>query len=238
MGVVLCVRYGRAPKTVVAAAESGDIRSSIHISEDPVNLALVVPQSTLLRMDTGAVFPDQPSDDAALCGRLQDGDDRAYEDLMRKYGPQLMAYVKFRVGSGSDAEDMCQEVWMRVWKNRHTFDGRHFRGWLFQMAKNLIVDRGRQSSRRGNAAALESLPDSSGVSTPGHDADREEELAALSECIQSVGGDFIHVLRRVKLDNEAVQDVADDLGITPGNVYKQVFHAKQQLADCLKTKLK
>jgi RNA polymerase sigma-70 factor (ECF subfamily) len=76
--------------------------------------------------------------------------------LVGEYGPRLYGYF-FRVcGSAGDAEDLVQDVFVRVLKNIKGY--RHedkFEHWLFRIAANLARDRARKLARRGTVISLE-----------------------------------------------------------------------------------
>lgn len=190
--------------------------------------------TSLRDMNTGAL-PDE--DDQDLFRRMREGDRQPFDALVRKYRKQINSYLLARGQSASDADDLCQEVWLRVWSKQETFDGVSFRAWFYKILNNVLIDQIRRTARRGNNPGLEAVAEPSISDTSEERLQREEELAALRDCIKAVGGDFVDVLVRIKLHEEAVKDVAEDLGMTENNVHKQVFRAKKKLEDCMKKKL-
>jgi RNA polymerase sigma-70 factor (ECF subfamily) len=81
--------------------------------------------------------------DEELMARLQEGDERALEQLMQRYQAQLYGFLSRRVGSAAD--DVFQETWIRVVRARERFDlERRFAAWLYQIANNLCRDRYRR----------------------------------------------------------------------------------------------
>src|SRR4051812_10978376 len=68
----------------------------------------------------------------------------AFHQLYDRYARRLLGFLGARVPT-AEVEDVHHEVWLRVWKHAATkFDGRHFRGWLFRIAHNCAVERGRR----------------------------------------------------------------------------------------------
>ena len=69
------------------------------------------------------------------------GDQKALEILIAQYLKLIYSFVYKNVGSQSDAEDITQEVFVKVWKNLRKFDQtKNFKPWIFQIAKNTSID--------------------------------------------------------------------------------------------------
>jgi DNA-directed RNA polymerase specialized sigma24 family protein len=67
----------------------------------------------------------------------------AFEHLYRRHAPLLLAFIAARVPA-ADRDDMHQEVWRRVWqKLPNHFDGRNTRAWLYEIARNALIDHNR-----------------------------------------------------------------------------------------------
>ena len=67
------------------------------------------------------------------------------EELIVRYQHRLLRYLLFLTGNRDTAEDLFQEVWMRVLVRGDQFDGRaRFETWLFTIARNLVIDQRRK----------------------------------------------------------------------------------------------
>jgi RNA polymerase sigma-70 factor (ECF subfamily) len=89
-------------------------------------------------------------DDQALMLRYgNDGDMAAFEQLYGRYRGPLYRYLLRQSGDPDAAQDLYQEVWAKVIRARAGYrpTGK-FSGWLFQLARNCLADRYRQSRRR------------------------------------------------------------------------------------------
>lgn len=77
-------------------------------------------------------------------GRLANGHDAALNDLMERHAGKLFHYLLRSLQDDSDAADLAQETFTRVYQNRHKFDPRQkFSTWLYAIASNLVRDRYR-----------------------------------------------------------------------------------------------
>jgi len=79
--------------------------------------------------------------DVQLVTRYLKGDERALELLIQQYLKPLYSFVYRYVGNARDAEDITQEVFVRMWKHIKKFDlQRKFKTWIFSIAKNAAID--------------------------------------------------------------------------------------------------
>lgn len=94
------------------------------------------------------------------------GDQNALSELYTLYFPRVYRYILARTGSAYDAEDLAEEVFMKVLEAIERFEWRQapFSAWLFRIAHNAVVSQRRKDGARGRTAPLsEGLPvDSAG----------------------------------------------------------------------------
>ena len=84
----------------------------------------------------------KPAEEQAYIRQAR-ADPRAFVHLYDHYFPRVHAYVRYRVRSQQDAEDIIAEVFLRAMRKLRSFKWRHensFAAWLFRIAHNLIVD--------------------------------------------------------------------------------------------------
>jgi len=80
-------------------------------------------------------------EDNILIQQYLKGDEKSLEILIERYLKMIYSFVYRNVGSQSDAEDITQEVFVKVWKNIKKFDrNKNFKPWIFQIAKNTAID--------------------------------------------------------------------------------------------------
>jgi len=83
----------------------------------------------------------------------------AFRAVVQEHAGAVHAYLRRRVGDPARAEDLTQEVFLRAWRHADQFDVRRgdARGWLFTIARNLLVDTYRADAARPRAVGDESL---------------------------------------------------------------------------------
>jgi len=80
-------------------------------------------------------------DDQRLIQQYLKGQTQALDFLIEKHLKLIYNFVYKNVGNQSDAEDISQEVFIKVWKNIKKFDqNKSFKPWIFQIAKNASID--------------------------------------------------------------------------------------------------
>ncbi len=69
------------------------------------------------------------------------GDEKALEELIRRYLPLIYNFSRRYTGDSDNASDIAQEVFVKVWKNIKRFDtSKNFKAWIFTVAKNTALD--------------------------------------------------------------------------------------------------
>jgi RNA polymerase sigma-70 factor (ECF subfamily) len=80
-----------------------------------------------------------------LARGLQRRDPELLDQLIEQYQFRLFRYLVYITGDRTRAEDFFQETWIRVLERGHQYDGKsRFEGWLFTIARNLVIDWQRQ----------------------------------------------------------------------------------------------
>ena len=101
-------------------------------------------------------------DDSEVVGAFLGGEERAYGELVDRYQTRLLNFVYRTIGDRERAEDLVQEVFIRVYRHLHRFDrSKKFSTWIYTIASNLAKNELRNRSRnplvlfqtlRGNSA--------------------------------------------------------------------------------------
>lgn len=165
--------------------------------------------------------------DEDLVVRLAAGDQRALEELLRRWDHPLHAFIT-RQGAAADAEDLRQETWLRVVGAAERFDRtRRFSTWLFAIALNLCRDWNRRhpAPALGAPEVERALGGAEGGQQAAEAAlDARRLLAELPENLRSAV-----VLRHYHdLSEEQMAEVMD---VPRGTVKSRLFHAVRRLMD-------
>jgi len=87
--------------------------------------------------------------DVALMLRVGDGDEAAFEELIERHQQPVIGTVAKMLGNSSDAEDIAQQVFIRLWKSAPRYQPTaKFTTFLFTIARNLVFNESRRRSRK------------------------------------------------------------------------------------------
>jgi RNA polymerase sigma-70 factor, ECF subfamily len=98
----------------------------------------------------GAAIREQlrEMDDSAVVSAFLKGEERAFAELVQRYQTRLLNFVYRTVGDRERAEDLVQEVFVRVYRHLHRFDrSKKFSTWVYTIASNLAKNELRNRSR-------------------------------------------------------------------------------------------
>jgi len=180
-------------------------------------------------------------DAAELMARIRRSDARALDSLIALCETTLRAHLE-RYVPRTDAEDLLQEVWLRVWQRAGQWDGRGAPlAWLLAIATNLALNHLR--SRR-EVAPLEAFPDEEvpDVATLGCDAivpGPEEqaiwrqELGRVQAAMAQLPPDKQEALRLVRVQGYKLEEAARLLQIPVGTLKSRLHHAHRLLMEQL-----
>lgn len=167
-----------------------------------------------------------------LAERFQSGDCEAFRLLHERIDGELQAFISARCPRGVDAQGLVQAAWVRVWSHRTSFQNDSIRGWIFQIAKNLLRDEYRRQGRRPKSESWGARDLAEVIQEQ-----QSGRIAALQDCLVSEGGDFVAVLR-MQLAGLSTQQIALQMKIAEGSVASRASRGRDQLRDCIERKEK
>ncbi|HEU4689744.1 MAG TPA: sigma-70 family RNA polymerase sigma factor [Vicinamibacterales bacterium] len=173
--------------------------------------------------------------DELLVIRCQLGEPEAFEALIESWNGPLWLYVRRMTGRDDDAQDVLQDVWLRVIRGiARLRDGSRLRGWLFGIARNVLMDR----MRRQYAAPASTDVDVSGLAaeTDIDVLDREADLAAMESALETLPLVEREVLTLFYLRDLSLAELADALVVPIGTVKSRLFRARKLLRTAVERK--
>jgi len=166
--------------------------------------------------------------DPGVLRKAQRGDERAFTLIVRAYETPVYNYVLRLVGDRALAEDLTQEVFLRVFQGLPKFSLRSkFTTWLFQVTKNRVLDELRANERRPRlSVALDDIPPLEVVDAP------LENIEAMDAVWRSVG-ELTPDLKMALLLRDIVglsyTEIADSLEITLATVKWRIYKAREEV---------
>ena len=169
-----------------------------------------------------------PQPDPGVLRKAQRGDERAFSIIVRTYEQPVFNYVLRLTGDRSLAEDLTQEVFLRVFQGLPSFSLRsRFTTWLFQVAKNRVLDELRALERRPRAVvALEDIPPLEVVDAP---VERAEAIDAVWRAVESLNPDLKMALLLRDIVGLSYSEIAETLEITLATVKWRIYKAREEV---------
>jgi len=168
-----------------------------------------------------------PQPDPNVLRLARRGDERAFALIVRQYQTPLYNYIaRILGGDRALAEDMCQEVFLRVYQALPGFDNRcQFTTWLFQVAKHRVVDELRARERRGRPTVeLSSAPQLYLSVSP---AEPIESMEAVWEAIAGLSLDLKMALLLRDVVGLSYAEIAEALETTLATVKWRIYTARE-----------
>jgi len=172
----------------------------------------------------------EPASDRRLIERLQAGDVRAFEELVIAHQHRVFAVAQRMLGNAAEAEEIAQEVFLRVHRSIGEFRGEsRLSTWLYAITSRLCLNRlaaGDRRFRRDDAEALERAPG------PGDAAallERSEVEAALRDAIAELPEDRRIVVVLRDLEGLSYEEIAQALDLELGTVRSRLHRARTDL---------
>jgi RNA polymerase sigma-70 factor (ECF subfamily) len=166
--------------------------------------------------------------DLGVLRKAQRGDERAFNLIVRTYEGPVFNYVLRLVGDRSLAEDLTQEVFLRVFQGLSKFSLRSkFTTWLFQVTKNRVLDELRAKERRPRlSVALEDIAPLEVVDAP---FERVETMDAVWRSVGELNVDLKMALLLRDVVGLSYTEIADALEITLATVKWRIFRAREDV---------
>ncbi|MBA2615659.1 MAG: RNA polymerase sigma factor [Actinobacteria bacterium] len=169
-----------------------------------------------------------PQPDPALLRKAQRGDERAFVVIVRSYETPLFNYVLRTVGDRALAEDLTQDIFLRIYQGLPGFSLRcRFTTWIFQIAKNRVLDELRARERRPQATiSIEDAPPIDVVDAP---FEQVETIDAVWRAVAALNPDLKMALLLRDIVGLAYTEIADSLEITLATVKWRIYKAREEV---------
>lgn len=162
----------------------------------------------------------------------------AFEELMRRYKRTVYSYARATTGSAEDAEEIMQDVFVKIFRAAHRFDETYsFTTWLYKITSNTCKNK-----LRGKHHLLsiddEDAPVVAASGQPGPlDAYNQKlDIAEVRNAIAQLPAAYREVLYLRYVENASYKEIADALDLSLGNVEARVFRGKQKVRQLLMSK--
>lgn len=176
--------------------------------------------------------------DQALVKRVQAGERRAFDLLVRKYQHKVLGVVSRYVNDWAEAQDVAQEAFIRAFRAIANFRGESaFYTWLYKIAtntaKNYLVAAGRRPPgddlQVDDAQHLESAGKLKDSATPERELMREEIERTVFEAVESLPEELRAAITLREVDGLSYEEIASAMNCPIGTVRSRIFRARDAI---------
>lgn len=166
--------------------------------------------------------------------RCRAGDDSAWEELVDATASDLFRMAVSFTRQRSEAEDLTQEVFLKLWQNLHRYEpGSTFRAWAFRIARNMFVDAYRRARAERSATwvdpeFLEMLP---GGEDPHTSTVRRQRLEMARTALGRLPEDLSRLILLRDFADWSYEELAAEFSLPLGTVKSRLNRARRDLAE-------
>ena len=180
-------------------------------------------------------FSPPPAAIDDIIERCLAGDQLAWEAIVRQHWRRVFNVAYKFVGKHDEAEDLTQDIFLKIFKSLHTFDRRaNFQTWLISVSRNLCIDHYRSVRKERetidrdiNAADL--APASHDVG-PYKELEHNDQRAILRRALEHLPPTLRTAVLLRDIRALSYQEIADKLGLPEGTVKSRINRGRLELA--------
>jgi RNA polymerase sigma-70 factor, ECF subfamily len=183
----------------------------------------------------------QAVNERELVERCRSGDERAFQELIDLYKDLVFALIARTVQDRSRAEDLAQDVFLRIHRGLPYFRGEaRLSTWIYRIVANVCLQDQTRPHAAGPSVSLDDEKTRARVTPSAADPQFGDlELRdRLEKAIARLPANYRLLIAAHYLDGVQYEDLAEALQLPLGTVKTQLFRAKQQLRRLLETELK
>jgi RNA polymerase sigma-70 factor, ECF subfamily len=184
--------------------------------------------------------------DVRLMLEVRAGNAAAFEELVSRYQGRLLTVLRHLVGSPELAEDLTQEVFLRVYRARESYEpGAKFSTWLYTIANNVAANAQRSRSRRPEvtlqtrdsgpmgARPLDRMLQASSGQMPARQLDKAEVREIVQMALASLGERQRLAVLLSKFEGMSYADIAAVMELSPQAIKSLLSRARENLREVL-----
>ena len=173
--------------------------------------------------------------DELLVLRCQEGDSKAFEELVVRWQPRLWRYARQLTGDHDAAWDTIQNAWMAIIGTIEKLeDQARFRQWAYRIVSHKCADWSRRQKRERHLSQKHAEQVFQSLNHP----DVQDETDPVHRALAQLPGDVRALMTLRYLEDFSIAEIADILSIPRGTVKSRLWHARNRLKDILERQIK
>ena len=189
-----------------------------------------------MSVDSAAAQPTTPD---SLIEQCLSGDQQAWETIVRQNWRKVFNVAYKFVGKHDEAEDLTQDIFLKIFKALNTFDRRaNFQTWIISISRNLCIDHYRSVRKERQLIARDvdtgDLQPASSDRGPYQAAEHRDLRGMLRQALQALPVTLRTAVVLRDLQELSYQEIADHLGLPEGTVKSRINRGRIELAHQIK----
>jgi RNA polymerase sigma-70 factor (ECF subfamily) len=181
----------------------------------------------------------QPATPDSLIEQCLAGDQQAWEQIVRQNWRKVFNVAYKFVGKHDEAEDLTQDIFLKIFKALNTFDRRaNFQTWIISISRNLCIDHYRSVRKERQTIARDvdsnDLQPATTDRGPYAQAEHQDLRAQLRQALETLPVTLRTAVVLRDLQELSYQEIADRLGLPEGTVKSRINRGRIELAHQLK----
>ena len=176
-----------------------------------------------------------PPEIDSLIERCLKGDQRAWDDIVRLYWRKVFNVAYKFVGRQDEAEDLTQDIFLKLFKSLKTFDRRaNFSTWLISVSRNLCIDHYRSMRREHDVVTHDvdvvTLARPSVIDSPQAALEQRDRVALLRAALDKLAPSLRTAVMLRDIQELSYQEIAEKLGVPEGTVKSRINRGRAELS--------
>ena len=177
----------------------------------------------------------QPQAIDELIQRCLTGDQAAWESIVRTHWRKVFNIAYKFVGKHDEAEDLTQDVFLKIFKSLNTFDRRaNFQTWLISVSRNLCIDHYRSVRKERETVNREIDPDhlspAATTTSPYAELEQRDRVKLLRQALDKLAPTLRTAVMMRDIQEMSYQEIADTLSLPEGTVKSRINRGRTELA--------
>lgn len=182
------------------------------------------------------------ADERKLVRRAQKGDAAAFEQLVELHSARIYSIALRMVGDPTDAEDLAQEAFLRIWRSLDSFNmDAKFSTWAYRLTTNVCIDFLRKEKKNNTVPLFTEdddgeeteLPVADERYSPEQQLQQQELRRSVNEAMEQLDPQYRQILSMRELGGLSYDEIAEQLGLKAGTVKSRISRAREQMRKLL-----
>jgi RNA polymerase sigma-70 factor, ECF subfamily len=179
--------------------------------------------------------PPQPQPIDEIIQRCLSGDQAAWESIVRQHWRKVFNIAYKFVGKHDEAEDLTQDVFLKIFKSLNTFDRRaNFQTWLISVSRNLCIDHYRSVRKERETINRDidpgDLSPASTTASPYAQIELRDRVTLLRHALDKLAPTLRTAVMMRDIQEMSYQEIADKLSLPEGTVKSRINRGRTELA--------